>query len=266
MSDNQPGSVPASGSSTPSAVLPDAMPSFGVVGVLKTSFSVYSSRFIIITFVVLIANSLTYLAEYFNPDQSLAGGGVASFSAFLISIIASFVAFSLSTAFVVQISFDAKMGRRTSSGVVLKKVFAQFLPLILMSVVASIVISVGFLALILPGLYLLGMLAVYVPAIVVERKGYGAFKRSAELTKGYRWPVIGAIVILYLMVVIVAAMVVGLITGLVDVVGIVPIFILAALIEAVPTAILAVATAMMYARLLEIKEGVAVDDIAKVFA
>ena len=101
------------------------------------------------------------------------------------------------------------------------------------------------------------------PAIVVEKRGIiDSFNRSAFLTKGRRWAILGA----------------WLVFGVVSVLGMVLLMVVAQLVssgivlpviayvwEALITAFSAVMTAVSYYYLRVDKEGVAIDEIAAVF-
>ncbi len=68
------------------------------------------------------------------------------------------------------------------------------------SVLAGIAIGVGFVLLIVPGLYLLTIWCLIVPVIVLERAGIGsAFSRSRELVRGNGWNVLGVIILAFLL-------------------------------------------------------------------
>ncbi|MFM7334516.1 MAG: hypothetical protein ACKO1H_08910, partial [Tabrizicola sp.] len=94
--------------------------------------------------------------------------------------------------------------------------------------------------------------------------------RSAALTKDYRWPIVGAFILITIISAIigfVAMFLVGLMMagaglgGGAMVIGI----IVLALITTFGAALGAITVALIYARLREIKEGASVQDIAAVF-
>lgn len=67
------------------------------------------------------------------------------------------------------------------------------------SILAGIGIGIGFLALILPGLYLLTIWCLIVPVIVLERAGVGAsFSRSRQLVRGFEGSVFGTLILIFL--------------------------------------------------------------------
>ena len=66
----------------------------------------------------------------------------------------------------------------------------MFLPLIALSIVLGLGITLGFILVIVPGIILILMWSVAVPSLVIERTGIlGAFNRSAELTQGAKWKI-----------------------------------------------------------------------------
>jgi hypothetical protein len=98
-------------------------------------------------------------------------------------------------------------GRRDlSAGEMMSMTTPVILPLIGAAILAGIGIGIGFILLIVPGLFLLTIWSVVAPAIVIERTGViGAFGRSHELVKGDGWPVFGTIVVAFLIVAVASA-------------------------------------------------------------
>ena len=118
--------------------------------------------------------------------------GAAFVGAVFAMVIAALVQGALTRAVV-----SANEGRRASFGECLATGLHVFLPLIGLSILFSIGVGIGFVLLFVPGIILLLMWAVAVPALVVERTGvFGAFGRSAELTKGSRWKILGLFLVL----------------------------------------------------------------------
>lgn len=68
--------------------------------------------------------------------------------------------------------------------------------LIGLAILAAIAITVGFMVLIVPGIIICCMVAVSVPVCVLEDLGpLSSLNRSAELTKGNRWNILGLLAI-----------------------------------------------------------------------
>jgi len=75
-------------------------------------------------------------------------------------------------------------------------------------ILAAIVITIGFILLIVPGLFLLTIWALIVPVIVLEGSGItDSFGRSRELTRGNRWGVLGRIVVTVLITAVAGAII-----------------------------------------------------------
>jgi hypothetical protein len=112
-------------------------------------------------------------------------------------IVVSTIAGTLYQGMVVGLVRDVQDGRRDSSvGELLGSVTPVLLPLVGAGLLSGLGIGIGFVALIVPGLYLVTIWAVIAPAIVIERKGvFAAFGRSRELVRGYGWPVFWVIVV-----------------------------------------------------------------------
>jgi|GEM_PF-2968925 len=70
------------------------------------------------------------------------------------------------------------------------------LPILLIGLVTGVLTALGFMLLIIPGVFLAVLWSVATPALLVEDLSLGkALDRSAELTKGYRWQILGLFLI-----------------------------------------------------------------------
>src|SRR5436190_9614034 len=110
--------------------------------------------------------------------------------------------FWLQGALVIAID-DVRDGRADLGvGQTLERVKPRVGALVLAGLIAGVAVGIGFLLLIVPGLYLLTIWLVIIPAIMLEGRGVGdAFRRSRELVRGYGWSVFGVIVLTFLIVV-----------------------------------------------------------------
>ena len=71
--------------------------------------------------------------------------------------------------------------------------FASILPVVVASLVFGILIVLGMVLFVIPGILIWLAYLLFVPAIVVEKRGIiDSFNRSAFLTKGRRWAILGA--------------------------------------------------------------------------
>lgn len=157
-------------------------------------------------------------ASVLLPAAAVVFVGVGIISALLVVIapILSIVAFivilvgtTLFTGMVVELVADVQDGRRDATvGQLIQAARPVIGKLILVGIVAGVATAIGFVLIIIPGLILITIWAVFAPVIVLERPpGLGALGRSRELVHGNGWQVFGVIVVLVIGVGIVSAII-----------------------------------------------------------
>lgn len=179
----------------------------------------------------------------------------------LLDLVLGTVAQGLLAASLAYATFRSLQGERAGIGEAMAKGFGVILPVIGASILLGIVITLGLLVLIVPGVILACMYYVAIPAIAVERIGVGAaLARSALLTRGHR----GSIFVLFLLLglgavllgaVLLATLVADPIAGVIA----------SGLISAVFGIVGAVAQAVAYHDLRVVKEGVSTSTLVAVF-
>lgn len=271
----------------------DAFPkrSLGIGSILSQSVSILFSRFPLLFGVALaVQAALAVLSLFIAPlvtalPASPSGDPTALGNAFgaqavvvgLVTGFLSLLATTLTTGILVLAAYDARLGNPSRLGAYVGAAFAALLPLVVLTFVYSVALGVGFVLLVVPGLLVLTVWSVYVPAVVAEGARYGGLSRSRELTRGYRWPILGLQIVLILLGILVSLITVGLVTGqftasvgefgvaqaeaATSTVG----RIVNVLVAALTSAFFAVVTAVLFARLKELKEGVGIEGIADVF-
>lgn len=167
--------------------------------VFERIFSVYGSQFTLL----IPAALLLFVPVALINGLLLADG--ARWWELLLSSILSTVATYWYQGMVVEATRDILDGRRDHTIGSLFSSAAPFIgTLFLAGLLAGIAITIGFLLLIVPGLILITIWAVIVPAIVIDRTGVmGAFGRSRSLVRDNGWRVFGVIVVLFLLQIIV---------------------------------------------------------------
>ncbi len=138
-------------------------------------------------------------------------GGAAGLVSLVALVIATFY-----QGMVVELVRDVQDGRRDSSaGQLFRGVAPVVLPLIGLSILLGIGVTIGFILIIVPGLYLITIWAVAAPSLVVERRGvFAAFGRSRELVRGHGWQVFGVILVVIGLSIVVGIIVAVLASGL----------------------------------------------------
>lgn len=193
-------------------------------------------------------------------DGVAGDGPVLLLAALLFSVLVG----TLYKGMVVSLVRDVQDGRRESSvGDLLGSVTPVLGPLVGAGVLSALGIGVGLVLLIVPGLILLTLWSVLAPAIVIENRGVlAAFRRSRELVTGYAWPVFGAVLVGYL-IVLVGTVVFGNIAASIAGGPLLRI-VFGALASTITAPVDALVAAVLYYRLLAIKGRPAVDPVAPI--
>ncbi len=247
----------------------------GIGAILGESAGLLFSNFLAACGIALIPIAIGTLISVavFGVDVAVGQGpdpaaiDESYFINFGLTFFIELIAYSLATAMLVSFAYDVKLGRSKRLSSYVNSVIGNLLPLIVMAVVSYILIVIGLSLLILPGLWLYAVFSLIVPVIVVERAGFGAMGRSAELTKDYRWPIVGLLIVMFIVMFIISAifgLIVGFISALVG--GQALLLILNIVTSTVGFAFGCIMIALLYARLRELKEGISVDHLADVFS
>jgi MFS family permease len=182
-----------------------------VGNVLTRTFETYRDQF---TLLVPAALLIFLPVAVLNAVTFNAGGVLALLLAIAIGVIATYWFQGM----VVEAVRDILDGRRDHTvGSLFSSVAPVIGPLIGAGLLAGIATAIGFILLIVPGLFLLTIWAVLAPVIVVERPGVlPAFGRSQALVKGHGWQVFGVIAVLFLITVAATAVVQAILVGISD--------------------------------------------------
>ena len=146
---------------------------------------------------------------------------------------------------------------------------AKLLPLIFLSILMGLGVGIGFLLLIVPGIFLSIIWVSAVPVLISERVGvFDAFGRSVRLTEGQRWRIL-ALVLIVLVIGTALNFVIGLLTSSMYYISSYSPSLMITLMEAIGGVITArfgsIGSAVLYTRLRQIKDGVDLTQVSKVF-
>lgn len=255
----------------------EARPPLGVGSIISESFSIFFRNFVAVVLLAFVPTLIGALISYAllgrelllgvsDPDFTDSGVIVA----YLLTIVISLAIYGVTVALLVQLAYDVKTGRRATIGRYVGPAMAAAVPIGILGLVAGILTGIAAIALIIPGLWVYAVFSVMPPAVVIDKVGFGGLGRSASLTKDYRWPILGAIILIGI---INAAL--GFAGGFVNGLlltqtgfggsGLLVYIVIDAFFNAIFAGLGGIVIALIYARLREIKEGVSVSDLVAVF-
>ncbi|MCK7612319.1 hypothetical protein [Roseibium sediminicola] len=244
----------------------------GIGVLIGESFSILFRNFlpvVLISFVptligLLVSGSLVGFEAVIGFEDTVATDAAPPGMQLLTSLVDT-VVYSVTTAFLVQLAYDAKLKRPMRFGRYIGPALRAIVPIMILSFAVGLMVGIAAIALIIPGLWVYAVFSVMEPAVVIEGVGFGGLGRSAELTREYRWPILGALIPIFVYMALIFAVafflvsLIGLSNGLA-----LPVLLFAA-ISAIGSSLVSIFISLLYARLREIKEGVGVDQIAAVF-
>lgn len=169
--------------------------------VLDVSFGLYRSMFFSLVVVAVAVHILpTLIGIYLETSgQMFSLWPLTIGYLFLVAILSS-----LGVAATTEIVSEAYLGRRISAAVALTRAVPLLLRLIVISLLTWLLVGIGFILLLVPGIILLSGLLLSSVAMVVERprRATAAMARSWELTLGFRGKVFGALLLAFLLLMV----------------------------------------------------------------
>jgi hypothetical protein len=135
----------------------------------------------------------------FDPNAPVDDSGTA-LAGTLISFVLQSAALALAVAACFKAVSAAYLGEDAGAGESLRYSLGRIVPLIIAYIVVTLVVVVGLVLLIIPGVFLAVKMSMTFAAVVFERKGpFGSIGRSFSLTKGHWWRTFGTLVIVFLL-------------------------------------------------------------------
>ena len=130
----------------------------------------------------------------------------------VISAVLSTMAGLVATGAIFKALSNAYLSKAPKAGASLRFGFTRIHSLLWVSILIAIVVVVGLVLLIVPGIYLGVAFAVVIPALMLENhRGTAALRRSFRLVKGRWWPSFGVVIVGWFLIPVIAALIVGLI-------------------------------------------------------
>jgi hypothetical protein len=262
----------------PSAGGGGAIPQRGLGDILTTAFELYRANAAkLITIVAIVVVPLTFLIALFttmltdnvekvatsiqvdpNTGQITTSGGTTVSTSVGNAIVLGLLAALLS--FLIQYLLTGALTRGAAGSVLGREVdvkasygyaFSRLLPLIGLALLVGIVVAIGFVLFIIPGVIFAVFLSMAVPAFIVERLGVTAsMKRSWNLVRGHWWHTLGVIVV--------AAIIARIVTSILGAIGgssFIGVWIMSALGQIITAPFVALVAVVLYIDLRSRHEG-----------
>jgi hypothetical protein len=204
-------------------------------------------------FAVLLGLALVVFVPIALLQGAVASSGSAGLA--LVTVIIALIGQALYTGAVVEAVHDMRDGRRDFSVPDLFKAAVPFIgPLILTGIVFGIVVVVGLILIIIPGLVFLTWFCLYAPAIVVERSpAFASLSRSRELVRGNGWRVFGVVVVTVVITAVIGSIIQRVVFSALD--GFVGALVGNLISNLITAPIFAIAVSTLYFQLRDLQQG-----------
>jgi hypothetical protein len=135
------------------------------------------------------------LVEGLDPEVFI-GAFVAGMVVFVVGAL---LAATILTGMVTVVLGEAVLGRPIKIGDAWRRVRRRIWALLGLALLQALIVGLGFLACVLPGLYLWAKLSLSTPSLMLEGRGVtDAMRRSAALVRGSWWRIFGILLLAYL--------------------------------------------------------------------
>lgn len=151
-------------------------------------FIALSAAVVVPVYLVVVGFGLEHLTARYDSSPSVAETAIPTVMGFL-------VVSPLITAICIHALRSVAAGERVGAGKAFVSGFEAFTPLFFAVLIAAVGIAIGFIALVIPGIYL-AVRWFFVPQAVVidDSRNLGALTRSSEVVQGFWWRTFGLVV------------------------------------------------------------------------
>jgi len=253
--------------------------------VISGTFQVIGRNFVTFTVLgFLLAGLPTGILSYFQAmmlsgqTEAMAAGtfnfSPAYFTSIGYGVLVALITTAILQGALIYATVQDLNGQKPQIGEALATGLRNFLPLLIVSILFGLAVLGGFILLIVPGIMIACAWCVAVPSLVADRTGiFGAFSRSAELTRGNRWRIFGLFAVIWVLL-LVLGLVIGSVTAAAMIgggdpvaVALSPLNIAMSVIQQTISAVIGAAVfAVLYVELRRTREGAGPQWLAEIFS
>jgi hypothetical protein len=237
---------------------------FRIGDVVIRTWNVLSRHFLTFVLLVGIAELLPLVLSLYWTRRTLGNLAFSTETAAATAGIGllQFILTSFAQAIVVFAAFQDLRGRPVVAGESFRQGVSRLFPVLIASILTGLLVGVGTLLCLIPGLIALTAMAVVLPACVVERLGpLEAMSRSGDLTTGHRWPILAVGAAWMVIVAVVGLAIQVSMRG----VATFPSQLATWIWQVLSGSFSSVYAAILYHDLRAVREGIGIDEIASVF-
>lgn len=165
-------------------------------------------------------------------------------------------------ALVTLAGIDCAAGQSRSLDSYVRIVLRNLVPIVLVGMGVSLAAGFGAMFFVLPGIYIYAVFFVWLPCILFEGLGFGALARAQALTRGHRWPLMGAIASLILIFIGAIVLLGPVWATLAGDVGSILAALISAALTALSYAVLGIFSGLIYLRLRYLEDGTTPEQVA----
>lgn len=239
---------------------------FQIGTVLRRTFGALGRNLVVFLLLSFLLSGLPNLLATWaigdpaNPSFS----STAQAALVVVASLVSLITYHILQGALIQGAIADFSGKSASLAECVSTGLKHLLPIIAIALLMGLAVGLGMVLLLIPGIILLVMWAVAIPARVAENTGvFEAFGRSRELTQGNRWRIFLLLVVYFVLAIVISGLI-GLMTGFNP--GSSALGLISSLVtNTLTTVIAAVGTAALYFELRRTKEGVEAAELLAVF-
>jgi len=248
-------------------------PRFGVFEIIEKTVRLFianiATLFVFAFIPLLIFSLLSFFlmgSQVFDPNGGAANMAEMFTPGMFVLGITSVIVSTLVYALLIMVSYDAAIGDTSPLSQYISHGLKNVLQLVVLSLAFVVIFYIGALLFLLPGLYLMAVFIVFYQTVLIDGAGWKGLQASAVLTRGYRWPVLGAI-LLVVLISIAPFLILLILTGVggFSAMGGVASVAISSALNALMYGFNAVFGTQVYLRLTELKRGGASGDLTDVF-